>query len=254
MPKRSRYTSLTDLTDQELEEREQELRDSFRRRNENLNAERNQFFEKFTPLGNHQKFTELRHQKQLRDREKYVLQEVEEEKRRRKEKREREQASAKPSQDSAMSAAIAAFLAQQKSGTSAASSSAASSAAGGSSSGYLDFNTTGPAAGYVDFNSPGVASGYVNFNSPGATAGGSAQSAAATTGGYSQAAGMSARQVQSVASASHTQPTPGNLLPAAWRRAPAQVQTSAVEPSREEAARAVPSILQHSMRKLHRLA
>ncbi|CAJ1332670.1 unnamed protein product [Effrenium voratum] len=107
----SRYTSISTLTDEELEEREWEFETALRQRNEALNSKRSSLGEKFTPLGDHQKFKEMQNFKQLRDRERYLLQEVQEEKRRRKEKRDAEQAE-KP--NAAMSAAIAEYFAQQK--------------------------------------------------------------------------------------------------------------------------------------------
>ncbi|CAE7449569.1 Crnkl1, partial [Symbiodinium pilosum] len=117
MPKRSRFTRISSMTDEELDEREQELEMALRQRNEALNSLRNNLGEKFTPLGDHQKFKEMQNFKQLRDREKYLIQEVQEEKRRRQEKREAANA---PPATSAMSAAIAEYFAQQKQQTSQA--------------------------------------------------------------------------------------------------------------------------------------
>lgn len=59
--------------------------------------------EQFTPLGDHKKFKEMQSSKQLRDRERYLLQELHEEKRRRAEK-----SKAKPNE---MTQAIAEYFA-----------------------------------------------------------------------------------------------------------------------------------------------
>eukprot|EP00435_Cladocopium_sp_Y103_P023990 s264_g5.t2 len=117
MPKRSRYTRVDTLTDEDLDFRERELEMALRQRNEALNSKRNSLGEKFTPLGDHQKFKEMQSFKQLRDRERYLLHEVQEEKRRRQDKAAAEAAAAAAAQqapNAAMSAAIAEYFAQQK--------------------------------------------------------------------------------------------------------------------------------------------
>ncbi|CAL1129532.1 unnamed protein product [Cladocopium goreaui] len=116
MPKRSRYTRVDTLTDEDLDFRERELEMALRQRNEALNSKRNSLGEKFTPLGDHQKFKEMQSFKQLRDRERYLLHEVQEEKRRRQDKAAAEAAAAAAQQapNAAMSAAIAEYFAQQK--------------------------------------------------------------------------------------------------------------------------------------------
>ena len=74
-------------------------------------VKRSSLGEQFTPLGDHQKFKEMQSFKQLRDRERYLLQELHEEKKRR---AERSAAATQAAPNAEMAKAIAEHLAAQR--------------------------------------------------------------------------------------------------------------------------------------------